>query len=577
MITLCWAAALMLSACSTPKPAAEAAADTSEAHSETGRPNNNGSETGTADDTGSACPPPPWKTSSAGEPVALGSGEGVSVAERARAEALSGVILEGQSTAAVFWRQEDTDRYTVMTGDGSFEFSQERDAEGDRVLAWDEVSPLLDIPFMDTRLEEELSYGNPSETSYPESSYAPGDPRLSFPEIAQTSYPRLMRRIAQIFDGPNAPDLAIADASWANSGLGSHGGMDLYQSRSPLIFRGPGVMPGSYELAADQVDIAPTVAGLIGVDPVRGIDGSRGRWVDGQMLKWQDGRVLDEILRPSCTHGAAPRAVVIILDGMSHTELLEGVAAGRTPNIARIVDDSAAILDGGAIAGWPTFSLPGHASVLTGAYQGHHGLLSNSFLDRSSGIVVPSVSLDEALLDPERGAAELNSLMSPEVETLFEAVLRTQPEATAANINELTFRGANWSRLLPSGPPPPSLDDYLRYSLADQSAVIQAGLLFEEVGPPEFLALSLYLTDATGEGRGPHGDLLREAMVQTDERIGQILDLYTAADAFEDTLWVLTSDHGMAMQDNARTSDWSSRASEAGIGFSHRARMVVLD
>ena len=163
------------------------------------------------------------------------------------------------------------------------------------------------------------------------------------------------------------------------------------------------------------------------------------------------------------------------------------------------------------------------------------------------------------------------------METLFEAVTRTDPDAVAATINELTFRGANWSRILMKGPPPPGLDDYIEYALADETAVIQTGLMLEDVGPAKYLALSMYLTDGVGEGNGPHGDVLREAMVQTDLRIGRILDMYEDAGAFEDTLWVLTADHGMAMQDAARTSDWSRRAASTGVAYTAKARMLVLE
>jgi predicted AlkP superfamily pyrophosphatase or phosphodiesterase len=534
-------------------------------------------ETGAPEDTGRTCEPPPWQTSVPGEAVELGPGEGISAAELPDAETIAAAVLGDANTVAIFWREQGTDRYQVRTAAGSYFFTQARGADGDRVLAWEGDAPLVDAPMADSSLEGELSHGNPEGTSYPDQGYAADDPRLSFPDLSVASYPRLMRRIAQIFDGVNGPDLGIAPGPWALGGVGSHGGMDLYQSRVPLIFRGPGVVPGSHEMVADQVDIAPTVAGLIGVAPIRGIDGTRGRWVDGQMLRWQDGRVLDEILVSECAHGAAARAVVIILDGMSHTELLDGVAAGRTPNIARIVDDAAAVLTGGAISGWPTFSLPGHATVHTGAYQGHHGLLSNSFVERATGDIVPSLGLDEALADPAAGARVLNALMSPDVETIYEAVIRTDPDAVAANINELTFRGASWSRILAGGPPPPDgLDDYLRYSLADETAVIQVGLMLEEVGPPAYLALSMYLTDGTGEGHGPHGDVLREAVAQTDARIGRILDLYAAAGAFDDTLWVITADHGMGMQDAARTADWPARAAATDVPHAERARMLVL-
>ena len=401
-----WLVWILASGCASPKEP-----QGGESSEETGvaSPDSASGETAEPGDSGAECAAPPWQTAEAQEPVSMGDGEGVSADELADAQAIADAVLEDSSTAAVFWRESGSERYVVHTTGGTFGFTQARNDEGDLVLAWEGAEPLLLQAYQDVSLEEELAYGNPEETSFADQGYASDDPRLAYPDIAQTSYPRLMRRIAQIFAGSNGPDLGIALGSWANGGVGSHGGMDLYQSRAPLVFRGPGIVPGTYAMTADHVDIAPTVAGLLGVAPVRGVDGRRGRWVDGQLLKWQDGRVLDEILLPECAYGAAQRAVVIILDGLSHTELFDGVTAGRTPNLARLVDASAAVVGGGAIVGWPSFSLPGHTSVHTGVYQGHHGLLSSSFLDRSTGQTVPGVSLDEALLDPASGAEAISA------------------------------------------------------------------------------------------------------------------------------------------------------------------------
>jgi hypothetical protein len=508
--------------------------------------------------------------------VDLGAGEGVSVDEQETADTLSTALLLDAGVAAVFWREQGGERYVVRTPGTTAAFTRARDADGDLTLAWEGESPLRDDPMADPDLATALSHGNPQGTAYPAQGYDEGDPRLSFPTMEDASYPRLMRRISQIFDSPSSPDMGIALAPYANGGIGSHGSMSLAQSRAPLVLRGPGVKPGSYALAADHVDIAPTVAGLLGVDPVGGVDGSVGRWVEGQMLKWQDGRVLDEVLVEDCAHGAAPRAVVIILDGMNHAELLDGVAEGRAPNLGRILDAQAAVLEGGAITGWPTFSLPGHYSVHTGTYQGHHRLLSNSFEDRSTGESAPGIDLSAALADPVAGAAALEAYLSSEVETIFEAVARTFPDAVTATINELTFRGASWSPLETGGPPPPPSEGYLAYSLADEAAVLRVAYMLDEVGPPTYMALSLYLPDAAGQGEGPHGDGLRENLVQTDERVGRILDLYEEAGAFEDTLWVLTADHGMELQDTARTSGWSGALSGTGVSTSSHGRMVVF-
>ena len=88
--------------------------------------------------------------------------------------------------------------------------------------------------------------------------------------------------------------------------------------------------------------------------------------------------------------------------------------------------------------------------------------------------------------------------------------------------------------------------------------------------------MSLYLPDGAGQTYGPHGDAARDALVETDERVGRILDLYEEAGVFDDTVFVLTADHGMELQDSMRTSGWSSALSAPGVLSFTYGRMVYL-
>ena len=81
------------------------------------------------------------------------------------------------------------------------------------------------------------------------------------------------------------------------------------------------------------------------------------------------------------------------------------------------------------------------------------------------------------------------------------------------------------------------------------------GAAWDERGPPKYLGISMYLTDAAGEKSGPHGDALRRALVDTDERVGRLLALYDDAGIFDSTLFVVTADHGMELQDVARAGN----------------------
>src|SRR6185437_5831058 len=159
---------------------------------------------------------------------------------------------------------------------------------------------------------------------------APSDPQHSY--VEEVTYPYAYERLSQLFDSPNAPDLVVNPKSYTfGRQPGQHGGLDVIQSRSPLIFSGPGVHRGStIDSEARQIDIAPTIARILGFPLIDGMDitgrTSSERGTDADVyLRRQDGHVLTGISDGSA---AKPeRVYILLLDGQSHTELTHRLAA----------------------------------------------------------------------------------------------------------------------------------------------------------------------------------------------------------------------------------------------------------
>ena len=494
----------------------------------------------------------PWRDVSLGEAIDL-EGQGISADEEVKARALAADLLTDPNIVFVAWRDLESNRYLLIDKNGEYSFWRGADA-----IHWDVEPPVSRKTDIALTLSDELALGtNPNNVDL--DGYQSDDVRISFPNATQTSWPNLGERIAQIFDHANSPDLIYITESFARGGRGSHGGMSLTQSRAPLIIRGPGIKPGTVAEAAKLVDIAPTVAALLGVEPINGIHGSTHHQAENLYLKWQDGGVLGAV--ENCSHGSATYAAIIILDGVNMTELYDGMLRGDLKNIARIGDEKGAIWEQGAISGWPSFSLPGHLSIFTGAYQGRHGLLSNTFWNREAQAFESTSLID--LLTPgnhEMANAYFDKYLSPNVETLFEAVERSFTDVVTASVNELTQRGADWTTAAQTGE---SSRNLFNYQAADALAVMQVQQLFEE-RPPKLLGINFALTDGAGEADGPHGNLLREKLIETDNRIGVVLDLYEQAGIFEETVFVITADHGMALQDPSRTAAVNSILNQHG-------------
>src|SRR3990172_11965562 len=160
----------------------------------------------------------------------------------------------------------------------------------------------------------------------------PGDdPNAAYIEPEHNAYPFAYERIAQLFDSPNAPDLVVNPKAYAfGRQPAQHGALDAIQARCPLVFSGPGVRPGVVDIPACQVDVAPTIARLMGFPLIDGRDvtgrTASERGVDPDVyLRRQDGRVLEEVLDagPDGELGARPeRVYIVLIDGLSNSELL---------------------------------------------------------------------------------------------------------------------------------------------------------------------------------------------------------------------------------------------------------------
>ena len=138
------------------------------------------------------------------------------------------------------------------------------------------------------------------------------DANLSYMNPETLSYPHAYERIAQLFDSPNAPDLVVNPKCWQYARQpGQHGAADVVQARAPLVFSGPGVKArGVTDTLCVQVDVAPTIAKVLGMPLIDGMDStgrtSSERGVEPDVyLRRQDGKPIEAIIDDSLTRPTA--------------------------------------------------------------------------------------------------------------------------------------------------------------------------------------------------------------------------------------------------------------------------------
>jgi hypothetical protein len=479
------------------------------------------------------------------------------------------------------WR---ADAYEVWARRGMIRFK--RFARDDGALAFEVVeqhgeNPVANQdPFIVATIADELDAarrsGNPDD-----------DPNHAYFEPHVLSHPYAYERIAQLFDSPRAPDLVISPKCYAYGiQAGQHGALDVVQCRAPLVFSGPGIRAGSFQLNCRHVDIAPTIARAMRFPKLAGRDASGS---PAQVyLKRQDGRPLDEIIDDS----ARPeRVYMIILDGLSHSELrhqLDG-NRGAIPNLAALVERGA-MLSHGSIVNFPSITWPSHSTILTGAWCGHHDVVNPTFHLREHRETVP---IQGNIFETER-------FLNHDVETLYEAFKRAMGAgAITASIHEPQGRGADHAvferrivgdkarlktltRQLSGDVSPRWMADRMpamhHEEVIDNRAMAQVFNLFDHCGdaPPVFIAHEFVLTDGAGHDYGPHHEGLREALYRTDRRIGELIAMLRSRGLLESTLFVVTSDHGMASQRVELKANPAAEPARLGIKGVFAEPMIYL-
>lgn len=502
---------------------------------------------------------------------------------------LSDAEVADQMDLVLTWRAAQGDTpgaYEVWSARGMLRFQRHRRDDGS-----------LDFEVLEVVGENPIAAQDPAALRTLEqekraalaSGFDAEDPDRRFIAPEHQSYPFGYERIAQLFDSPNAPDLAISPRDWCQgSQRATHGALHVRQSRGPLWLAGAGVRVGVHEVSARSVDIAPTCLAALGFPLTTGRDAA-GQLREDLLLRRQDGRILEEILEE--TPNPPKRLYIFLLDGIHHTELEDRLAStpAALPNLRRL-RDRAAVLASGQIVNFPSITWPSHTTIGTGAWCGHHDVVNPTYYLREKR---ESVS-------PQGQQVKTEGFASSDVESLAEAFhrVRGQDCMTAAiyapfgrSAKHAALEGRNLGdrkRLRPltemcmvdrnsrwAEEGLPGIDDE---SVLDTRGVAQVLELFsrDDQPAPSFVFHELVLTDGVGHEYGPHSAGLRDALDESDLRIGRVLDAIDAAGLSEEFLFVVTSDHGMAPQDVALNANPARHVEKIGMAATVSEPMIWL-
>ncbi|MET0740113.1 MAG: alkaline phosphatase family protein [Candidatus Nanopelagicales bacterium] len=398
------------------------------------------------------------------------------------------------------------------------------------------------------------------------------------PSNERNAYPLPGRRLASFMADARAPDVVVVHTGrhfFPESGghVGEHGSLGVIQSRAPLLLSGAGIArAGVVATHARIVDVAPTLAWLAGVD--------------AESMHDLDGRALDAYAQVGARH-----VLGLLWDGAPSNWLLNLADTGVLPNVARLLDRGVAY-QGGAIAEFPSVTLTNHTSALTGVGPGRHGVVGNIYVEPATGKrVVPN----DATTWHRSG-----EWLRPGVSTVFERVSAARPGAVTASIDEPVDRGATHSTMaviralggsgagsagasgdaLTALLPDPRTSAVAQQRWVRDSPEFAWGSQIDDAGLSQVLQLwaradsapqltwwNSTLTDAALHAGGPGSELALAGLVDSDTRLGIMLDHLDRLGVLDETVVLLTADHGFEGSDPECTGGWADALAGAGLRF----------
>lgn len=88
-----------------------------------------------------------------------------------------------------------------------------------------------------------------------------------------------------------------------------------------------------------------------------------------------------------------------------------------------------------------------------------------------------------------------------------------------------------------------------------------------ETPPPKFLWVNFSLTDEAGHHSGPYGEEARDALRDTDTRMGHVLEAARQAGTLHRTAVFMMADHGMELTNPQVAGHYHPAPDAAGVPY----------
>jgi len=225
--------------------------------------------------------------------------------------------------------------------------------------------------------------------------------------------------------------------------------------------------------------------------------------------------------------------VVFVADGMDVHVLREMLDAGLLPNIRRTFVEGG-VQVGHAISSLPSVTYPNNASIITGRFPGHHGIMGNFWFERSRLLSNYYMTIPTAwTVNQHIDAPTLYDILS---DRLTVSVLAQSHKGATVSLDLQDVFTWGWA--------------FGNYTAVDRQVAESITSVFDiarRVGQwPTILHTYYPGVDETGHRWGPDSPEYAAALENIDQAVGLITGAIATAGLTQSTYFVLLADHGMA-------------------------------
>lgn len=217
----------------------------------------------------------------------------------------------------------------------------------------------------------------------------------------------------------------------------------------------------------------------------------------------------------------AQKAYVVLVsyDGFRH----DYVDRFDLPNFKKFIRSGASAA--ALVPSFPSLTFPNHYTLITGLYPGHHGIISNRFVDRPSG---REYTMDDA--DAVTDAY------------FYRGLPLWQLAQKHGMITASYFWVGSEARIHGQLPTYSVPYDYRIPNAARVQKVLE-WFSYPEERRPRFVSLYFSMTDHAGHLSGPNGQEVREAALEADSMLGLLMEGVVRTGLAINV--IVVSDHGM--------------------------------